>query len=144
MALTYAQHLSARRGARFHLQARIESTGDLIDETAAPVRLELHVRVVRVFRGAERLPIGTALRFCVPVVQAGQLAAPGLKHEDIDAAKRACYIEAYLDGEPSELRLVEDEFEFIAAPTEQSVLDDPQLGSATAPLVARPWWRRWF
>jgi hypothetical protein len=111
-----------------------------------PGLLNLRVAVVEVFRGAARLPVGTALGFTVPAADEHHPPPPGSRHADIGAARRARYIEAYLDGEPPALHLSGDEFEFIDVPSAQPVLpgsaprgDDQE---AALPRCLR-WLLRW-
>jgi len=74
MALSLDQVQENRLRAAHHAQIEVLSQPD---NPATPKRLQVTVRVCRVFRGTEKLQIGDRMELLLPVARKADMIAPG-------------------------------------------------------------------
>jgi hypothetical protein len=92
MALAPWVYEKARKAARFHLQVEVV-------EVAPRRPAHVAARVVRVFRGHERIRVGERVEFDVPVAAAGTTPEPGEQQMPLGELAGAKFLEVFLDGE---------------------------------------------
>jgi hypothetical protein len=150
MAIPLEGRLKSRQTAPFHIQLELEKSEDF---HAVSGDIQVHGRVVRVFRNDSRVAVGDRLGFDLWVCRPGD-EPTGPAYIYYDDLKTASYMEAYLYGDPPECKLAAYEFNVIRTPSDEPTLTPRELealleqfGAAHAvPLRKQKetrWWRFW-